>query len=98
MITYKVEEKDGFSVLSFELADGVIDASQLENAIRIAPNLDCERGVVLSGRGPVWLFAALAHEYHTTRWCGTFDPRVGGGVVVSRHHESAPQIGEVVPV
>jgi len=51
--------------------------------------------VVLSGRLPVWAFAALAHTYHPRPWVGTFDPRLGGAVVVERHVPDAPPVGAV---
>ena len=44
-----------------------------------------QEGVVLSGRMPVWAFAALAHHFHGRPWVATFDPRLAGGVVVFSH-------------
>jgi len=55
-------------------------------------------GVIISGRLPVWVYAALVHHYHPRPWVGTYDPRLGGGVVVSRHHPDAPAVGTIVPV
>lgn len=52
--------------------------------------------VVLSGRLPVWAFAALAHTYHPRPWVGTFDPRLGGAVVVARHTPDAPAVISVI--
>ena len=52
--------------------------------------------MVISGRGPVWLFAALAHEYHPRPFVATFDPRLGGVVVES--HTPNHKVGEVVAV
>jgi CRISPR-associated Csx3 family protein len=46
----------------------------------------------------VWLFTALAHHYHICQWVGTFDPRLGGAVVTSRHSPSAPAVGTVVEI
>ncbi len=42
-------------------------------------------GVVLSGRMPVWAFAALAHMFHPRPYVATFEPRVGKGIVVASH-------------
>jgi CRISPR-associated protein Csx3 len=52
--------------------------------------------VILSGRLPVWAFSALTHHYHPRPWVGTFDPRLGGAVVVARHTPEAPALGAVV--
>jgi CRISPR-associated protein Csx3 len=54
-------------------------------------------GVVLSGRLPVWAFAALVHLFHPRPWVATFDPRLGGGVVVMSHDPNGPAVGDVVP-
>jgi CRISPR-associated protein Csx3 len=59
------------------------------------PAIDPTGGVVLSGRGPIWLYAAMAHHYHVSRWVATNDPRLGA-VVVSTHHPSAPRPGTVL--
>lgn len=54
------------------------------------------RGLILSGKGPVWLYAHLTHLGHAFAWLAVYDPRVGGAVVVSRHRPDAPQVGDVV--
>lgn len=97
-VTFNVNEKDDLTVVEFELESGVVAPEDLPAAVEAAPEVNAEKGVVVSGRGPVWLYAALVHEYHPTRWVGTFDPRLGGGIVVERHHEDAPELGTVVPV
>jgi CRISPR-associated protein Csx3 len=56
------------------------------------PAIDPTGGVVLSGRGPIWLYAAMAHHYHVSRWVACRDPRLGA-VVVSTHHPMAPKVG-----
>ena len=54
-------------------------------------------GLVLSGRGPVFLFATLLHEAHVFAWVAIFDPRLGA-VVVQRHRADAPEVGTVLSV
>lgn len=85
------------TLIEFEVEGGVMSPSDL--ATLAFPDVDGSKGVILSGRGPVWLYAALAHNYHVTRWVATFDPRVvegGGAVVVSVHSLDAPAVGSVV--
>ncbi|MBN2032704.1 MAG: CRISPR-associated protein Csx3 [Deltaproteobacteria bacterium] len=62
------------------------------------PRLDRSKGVVLSGRGPVWLFGYLVHLCHPHPFVATYDPRFQGAVVVERHHPNAPQVGEIIPL
>jgi CRISPR-associated protein Csx3 len=44
-------------------------------------------GVILSGRGPLWLYARLIHHYHPARWIAIHDPRLGYIVVQSHCKE-----------
>jgi CRISPR-associated protein Csx3 len=47
------------------------------------PIVDSTRGVLLDGRLPLWMWAALARTYvNRVAWIGTFYPRLGCGVVV----------------
>ena len=85
---FNVQETEKFSTVKFEL-DGPISPETLENLK--FPKVTPTKGVIISGRGPIWLYAALVHAYHATRWVATHDPRLGGGVVVTSH------VPEIVP-
>ena len=95
---YRTRELSGVTVVEFELDNGVISPEELAESVGQAPEVDATKGVILSGRGPIWLAAALTHHYHATAWVGCFDPRLNGAVVVERHSATAPQVGEVVEV
>ncbi|KKG75811.1 hypothetical protein DU74_06760 [Methanosarcina mazei] len=85
------EEKE-FTLISFEMGDVLVP----EDLIALTPpNVNGAKGVVLSGRGPIWLFCFLTHFYHPTKFIATYDPRLGGAVIVERH---APgyEIGSVI--
>jgi CRISPR-associated protein Csx3 len=87
------------SLLEFTIGgDGTLDPSELPTVMnQIEGCIDGTKGVVISGRGPVWLFGALLHQLHVTRWSATFDPRQGA-VVVASHHPAAPKPGTVLPI
>jgi len=55
------------------------------------------KGVVISGRLPVWAHCALTHLFHASKFVAHFDPRFKGGVVVATHDEGY-KIGQIVPV
>ena len=55
------------------------------------------KGVVLSGRGPIWLYGFLIHFYHPTKFVATYDPRLKGAVVVETH-VSDHQVGDIIPI
>lgn len=60
------------------------------------PELEHGMGLVISGRGPIWLYAYLVEQCHYMDWVATFDPRLGGAVVVSTHGVRTPPIGGIV--
>jgi len=94
MVKFHTEEGEGFTLMKFEL-EGAIGPEELRTMT--PPRVDATQGVVLSGRGPVWLFAALVHHYHPVAWVGTYDPRLGGAVVVESHVPSY-KVGDVVKI
>jgi len=84
-----------FSILDFEVTGGVLSPEDL--FVVHLPNLDRRKGVVISGRGPIWLYGYLVHECHPHPWVGLFDPRLGGAVVVETHVKDV-NVGQVIPI
>jgi len=95
MIKFSTQEKENFTLVEFEIEGGVCTPDDLRELK--SPKVDFTKGVIISGRGPVWLYAYLVHEFHPARWVGTFDPRLGGGVVVTSHTPEV-KVGDVVKV
>jgi CRISPR-associated protein Csx3 len=93
-LTLIAEPKD-FQILDFFiLGDGIIAPQELQN-IALPAELDHKRGVVINGKGPVWLFAHLVHLCHPTAWVATADPRLGA-VIVENHVPAGPRVGDVI--
>jgi CRISPR-associated Csx3 family protein len=87
-------------VLEIILTTGLIETAELPQLLEaVANNLPAggEEGVIISGRLPVWAFSALIHYFHPRPWVATFDPRLGGGVVVATHARDV-SVGEIIPV
>lgn len=51
--------------------------------------------VIVSGRLPVWAFAALTHFYHPRPAVATFEPRLAKGVVVATHTATL-KVGDLI--
>lgn len=87
-------------VVDIMLSSGVITPEELTKVVeaveKVAPAGGTE-GIILSGRLPVWAYGALVHYFHPRPWVATFDPRLGGGVVVMTHTNEVA-VGDVVPV
>jgi|SRR5450759_1923790 len=89
---------DQYVCISFEF-DEVITPAELKtiNPPDVIKNGFAHKGVVLSGRGPVWLYCFLTHFYHPTKFVATYDPRLQGAVVVESHG-SQYKVGDIIPV
>lgn len=84
--------------LDITLSSGVIAPEELQKLIENIPvEAGGTEGIILSGRMPVWAFAALTHHFHPRPYVATFDPRLGGGVVVASHVDSL-KVGNVVDI
>jgi len=85
VIDFKVSDLPDLEavLVEFEIEGGVTTP---EEAFSVPlPEVPPARGVILSGRGPVWLYGRLVHHFHPARWVAVFDPRLGGAVVVASH-------------
>jgi len=67
----------------------------------LAGERDESAGLVLSGKGPLWLYAHLVGLAYSQGWpwVAVYDTRYCGGVVVSRGGavDAMPELGEIVP-
>lgn len=74
--------------------DGIIEPEDLKG-LKLPQGILASQGVVLEGRGPIWLYGYLVHECHATAWVGCYDPRLEGAVVVETHTHKV-SVGSVV--
>ena len=89
---FTVRNFDSFTLVEFEL-EGTITPDELKNLK--PPQVPGSKGVIISGRGPIWLYGTLIHYFHPTAWVAVHDPRLGGGVVVETHTPDR-NVGDVV--
>lgn len=99
LILFKEITNPEFHLIHFELPDAVLTPDALTTITPpdyIHHNF-AHKGVILSGRGPVWLYGFLVHYYHPTKWIATFDPRLQGAIVVASH-DADVQVGSIIPL
>ena len=94
-VKFEVKERKDYTIMEFSIEGGVITPDELRE-LQI-PQANPRKGVIISGRGPLWLYGVLFHHYHPTRWVGCYDPRLGGAVVVQTHSPEV-KIGDIIPV
>lgn len=86
-----------YQLITIELVscDRIIEPQDLAT-LRLPTGLDSRKGMVISGRAPMWLYAYLVHECHPTVWVACFDPRLGA--VVTTTHSKLVSVGQVIPL
>ena len=97
MINFKLEPTEKYVLLSFQMTEGILTPSDLKSLQPPDPVTEnfAHLGVVLSGRGPIWLYGFLVHYYHPTKWVATYDPRLQGAIVVESHTPEV-QVGDLI--
>lgn len=93
MIKLNSKQHNDYTLIEIDIDGGVCEPSDLKNLGY--PLVNYQKGVIISGRAPVWVFATLVHEFHPALWVATFDPRLGGIVVQS--HSKNHQVGDIIP-
>jgi len=85
-----------YTLIEFELKEPIEPSDLIKLNSRL-PRIDSTKGVVISGRGPIWLHSFLAHYYHSTKFVAHYDPRLGGAVITQTHDKKF-RIGQVIKV
>lgn len=90
---------DKFQLIQFRLTEEILVPDSLKeiNPPDFLQQNFAYKGVVLSGRGPIWLYGFLVHHYHPTKWVATYDPRLQGAVVVASH-DLEMEVGTIIPI
>jgi CRISPR-associated protein Csx3 len=65
-------------------ANGVLSPSDLTQ-VSLPSEIKFSQGIVIEGRGPIWLYGFLVHLCHPATWIGCYEPRQEGCVVVQTH-------------
>ncbi len=98
-VAFKIKIFDDYAFIAFDINNGIIAPEALKalNPPDPIKHKFAHKGVLLSGRGPIWLYGFLIHYYHPTRWIATFDPRLQAAVVVESHDPST-NVGDLIPL
>ena len=96
-LTWTITEGERFTVAEFSITaeNGSLNYKDLP-AADLPEKLKMNKGLVISGRGPVWLYGHLVHRAHPFAWVAIYDPRLKGAVVIERHVIDAPEVGETI--
>ncbi len=91
-VKWRIVDKTNVTMLEFQIEGGVLDPQELPEAIDKMPQIQSEKPVCISGRGPVWLYSAasvkLAESGNTV---ATYEPRMNACIITT-----GPEKGRVV--
>ena len=79
-VKFVVAELSEYTIIHFELENPIKPEELKDSEI---PKVNPRKGVIISGRGPIWLHCFLAHKFHHTKFVAIYDPRLGAVVVQS---------------
>ena len=92
--------RSNVNIVAFVIEGGVIEPSDLKDVVRelekVKHRIDFSKPVIVSGRGPLWLYGVLVHELHYGKIVAVWDPRLGGGIIVEAPSQN--EIGKVITI
>lgn len=89
---FPIEGAPSVNVVAFSIEGGVLtpeELKQIDESLReMADKVDTTKPVIVTGRGPHWLYGVILHNLHFLPEVAVWDPRIGGGVIVHSSKES----------
>jgi|GEM_PF-1607502 len=97
-IDKELENFGSTRIIEFSIPGGVTTPVEFAEAVEEAGKelYPMNRGIVISGRGPIWGYAMILHAAHPTRWIATMDLRLG--CVVVQSHTPEISCGDTIPL
>jgi len=88
IIPHQTQEGLPYQHLHFQIntEDGIIAPTDIKG-LKLPEDILFNQGIVLEGKGPIWLYSYLVHECHPAAWVGCYDPRLGAVVVATHTHD-----------
>ncbi|HBY76878.1 MAG TPA: CRISPR-associated protein Csx3, partial [Cyanobacteria bacterium UBA11148] len=76
VIAHYTQEGLSYQHLRFQIKtdDGVIAPADIKG-LKLPEGIQFNQGIVIEGKGPIWLYGYLVHECHPAAWVGCYDPR-----------------------
>ena len=96
-IAFQTEKREDFTVLHSSLRTPNLDYSQLSGLN--VPEVSSARGIIISGRLPLWLSSSLALSYQQSSvpWLAGYYPQLEGAIVLASSI-SEHRVGDLIPI
>ncbi len=89
-LSSRLVDRDAYTWAELVVRDGHLDYGESQGIY--LPPLPPGKGIVVSGRLPLWLWTAVARAYRSALWLAIFQPQLGTQAVVV-----ASRVGQVRP-
>jgi CRISPR-associated protein Csx3 len=94
LLTAQPDVRPTHARLELALSRSYLDYGEIEGLS--LPPLPPGKGVVLSGKLPLWMWTALARAYRDAPWVAVFQPQLQGKAVVIASQDAAVPVGSLV--
>lgn len=98
ILKYSITKKDKIALFEFELENNIepkdLSLIKLPDVSKEGLAPMC---VVISGRGPIWLYGYMIHHFHPCKAVAVFDPRLEIAIVVESHGKEY-NVGETLKI
>lgn len=82
----------------FQILDIFMNSARIQPCVMKSldlPEVDNQKGIIINGRAPIWLYAYIVQQYREAKWIATYDPKEGAIIVISNSSDRNP--GEIIP-
>ena len=96
VLKHSIKQNDKMALFEFELQRNLEpeDLKEIKLPDPVKEGIS-SKIIILSGRGPIWLYAFMVHHFHPCKAIAIFDPHLDGAIVVESHSNEF-KVGEVV--
>lgn len=92
-LSFEIKELENYVILSFYIKESLKPSILYKIS---PPKINTRKGLILNGRGPIWLYGFLIHFYHSTPFLAVYDPRLGAVIIESHTPQFKP--GDVLDI
>jgi len=97
-LKYKLTKTDNMAIFDFSLDENIepYHLKEIKLPDPVKENVS-SKVIVISGRGPIWLYGFFIHHFHPCKAVAVFDPRLDGAVIIESHSKEFT-IGDVISI
>ena len=98
IVKFNIKRKRSFYIICFELQKEISprDLRKIKPPDPVENKIS-SKGIILSGRAPIWFYGFLIHFYHPTKFIAVYEPRIDKAIIVETH-SAGYKVGDVIKI